>query len=807
MLKNPSPMKPPVDKEKPGSQPGLTLLMSVRGIGLKSKWLNAQAALVLAFVLQAGMAGAQNLVSNPGFETGNTNGWFPFGAPTLTVETIAVHSGTYACLVTNRTATWNGIAQSFVGALQSGQPYGVSAWLRLVSGTNQTMQLTVQKTDGSGTSYALVASGSVGTNGWTQLSGQYTYNPSGSVTALNLYAEVPSSSNAAYYIDDVNLSVVTNPPINGVSSVDWNNLHQRIDGFGASSAYNGSWTTNQADILFSTNLNVVYSDNSNNKYTNNGIGLSLLRNHIVPANDTAPSSTPTTVETSIMRWAQDRGARVWSTPWSPAVGFKTTNDIYDSLPITNAINGGSFCGGDATNQAYASQLANYVANMKTAYGINLYALSIQNEPDASVNTYDACQWTNTFIHDFVTNLYNALAAKGVGSTKIILPESQNWQDYHDLAGPAMGDANVAADVSIIADHNYDGANGPASLVKNSYGKALWETEVSQLNGETSDIANGVYYAQRLFLFMTLAQANAWHYWWIVPYGSETGLMSQNAGPTKRMFTIGNYSRFVRPNFYRVDATSSQPSALISAYRATNSATFAIVVVNTNAATDVIQTFNLTNFTAASVTPWLTSARLSLAPQTPVNLTNFSFTYDLPAMSVVTFVGQGNTPPVIGPVPNHTVNVGVTLLVTNAANDSDLPAQTLTFSSANAFPANATVSSNGLFSWRPLVNQANTSNLIQIRVTDSGSPPLSATNRFSVVVNAVTNPVIGPISLSPAGITMIVNGPQGPDYTLLTSTNLVSWQASFVTNSPPVPFTLTSTNSADPTRFYRFQIGP
>ena len=116
-------------------------------------------------------------------------------------------------------------------------------------------------------------------------------------------------------------------------------------------------------------------------------------------------------------------------------------------------------------------------------------------------------------------------------------------------------------------------------------------------------------------------------------------MSQNAGPTKRMFTIGNYSRFVRPNFYRIDATSSQPSALISAYKDTNSAAFAIVVVNTNAATDVIQTFNLANFTAASVTPWITSATLSLAPQTPVNVTNSSFTYDVPAMSVVTFVGQ------------------------------------------------------------------------------------------------------------------------------------------------------------------------
>ena len=121
----------------------------------------------------------------------------------------------------------------------------------------------------------------------------------------------------------------------------------------------------------------------------------------------------------------------------------------------------------------------------------------------------------------------------------------------------MTDPNVAADVSIIADHNYDGATGPASLIKNIYGKALWETEVSQLSGETSDIANGVYYAQRIFLFMTVAQANAWHYWWIVPYASDTGLMRPKCRPTKRMFAVGNYSRFVRPNNYRVDATSSQ----------------------------------------------------------------------------------------------------------------------------------------------------------------------------------------------------------------------------------------------------------
>ncbi|HEV2437051.1 MAG TPA: hypothetical protein VG077_13730 [Verrucomicrobiae bacterium] len=458
---------------------------------------------------------------------------------------------------------------------------------------------------------------------------------------LHIYGPTMSGT-SKFWVD--NIKFVGGSPVTTNCVVDWNNVHQSIDGFGASSAWDGSWTTNQADILFSTNLDVVYSDNLGDKYTNNGVGLSLLRNHIVPANSTSANATPTTGETQIMQWAQARGARVWSSPWTPPAGFKRTNDIYDSGTATgNGINGGSFRGGNATNLAYASQLANYVAAMKNTYGVNLYAISIQNEPDAAVTTYEACQWTNTFIHDFVTNLYNALLAKGVGSTRIILPESQNWQDYQNLAGPAMSDPNVAQDVGIIADHNYDGANGPANLAKNSYGKSLWETEVSQLGGETSDIANGVYYAERIFLFLTVAQANAWHYWWIVPYGSNTGLMDTNAAPTKRLFAVGNYSRFVRPGYYRIDVANNNPLTSISAYKDTNSGNFAIVAVNPGP-TVVTQIFNLSNFTASSITPWITSSNFSLANQSSLTVTNASFTYVLPGMSVVTFVGQNYVAP-------------------------------------------------------------------------------------------------------------------------------------------------------------------
>ncbi|MGD0656406.1 MAG: hypothetical protein ABSA16_18895, partial [Thermoguttaceae bacterium] len=101
------------------------------------------------------------------------------------------------------------------------------------------------------------------------------------------------------------------------STVDWNTVYQRIDGFGASSAWQSTWTTTWADMFFSTNNGTAVSKNGTN-FSFTGIGLSLLRNRIVPAATDASVDVPSTVEFDIMQMAQARGARVWSSPWTPA---------------------------------------------------------------------------------------------------------------------------------------------------------------------------------------------------------------------------------------------------------------------------------------------------------------------------------------------------------------------------------------------------------------------------------------------------------------------------------------------------------
>jgi glucuronoarabinoxylan endo-1,4-beta-xylanase len=564
---------------------------------------------------------------------------------------------------------------------------------------------------------------------WYRDGGSTDLYPGGAAYRQNSLINGSKTTDFSLAVTLINTSA---PPTIYDCVVDWTNLHQRIDGFGASSAWRSTWTPTEADMFFSTNNGTGVSLDGKTNYPFTGVGLSMLRTRIAPGG--------TTVESNLMQMAQARGALVWSAPWSPQASFKDNNNV----------NGGNFV--SANNQAYANQLAGYVVNMKTTYGVNIYALSVQNEPDVSAG-YESCLWTGQQIHDFIPFLANALSASNVASTKIVAAEDEHWQTNYYAT--ALMDPAVATNVSIIACHNYDGSppnNIPGALPTYSNpSAACWETEVSKLSGNGAfdpGISDAMYWAGRIHLFMTGAQVNAWHYWWLISNNPDNeGLTDTNCIPAKRMYVLGQYSRFVRPGNYRVDLANYNAYAVIaSAYKDPIAGNFAIVVANTNA-TDTNQSFYFTNFTAATITPWITSSNLSLAAQPSVTVSNSAFSYVIPAMSIVTFVGtaltHGAAAPILTPIPDQTVNSGITLLVTNYAIDPSVPPLSLTFALLNG-PTNASLTqlnpTNAVFSWTPLQSQAGTTNLITVQVTDNGSPSQSATNNFNVIVN----PVVGVI---------------------------------------------------------------
>lgn len=175
--------------------------------------------------------------------------------------------------------------------------------------------------------------------------------------------------------------------------------------------------------------------------------------------------------------------------------------------------------------------------------------------------------------------------------------------------------------------------------------------------------------------------------------------------------------------------------------------------------------------------------------------------------VLEFVNAVNTAPDLAAIEDRTLGVGEILNLTNSVTDTDVPAQTMTFSLLSA-PANAVLNaSSGVLTWRPLVMQANTTNPFSIRVEDSGIPSLSATQSFVVTVNPLAQPQLTPVTLSGDQLVLQVAGAVGPDYQVQVSSNLVDWSAVVTTNSPAMPFIWTNSTTGLPMNFFRILVGP
>ena len=215
-------------------------------------------------------------------------------------------------------------------------------------------------------------------------------------------------------------------------------------------------------------------------------------------------------------------------------------------------------------------------------------------------------------------------------------------------------------------------------------------------------------------------------------------------------------------------------------------------------------FGLTNFINPNPTP------LYGVSTNAVSGLGNTFSVTVPAYTIVDLLIPmvSNTPPVLAPISNQTIGVGQTLAFTASATDTDQPPQTLTFSLLSG-PTNATLGAlSGAFSWRPWVTQADSTNLFTLSVADNGMPSMSATQSFSVTVNPLTIPTLSSFAIT-GGLPMLqVNGDSGPDYEVLTSTDLVNWASLFIANSPTMPLQWSDTNTATlPAQFYRVKVGP
>jgi len=160
------------------------------------------------------------------------------------------------------------------------------------------------------------------------------------------------------------------------SIIDWNEVHQRIDGFGGGVVF---LNPGSLDPVTSANMDTLFDTNNANQ-----LGLTLLRVRIDPTTNWSNAL-------SDGRKAVARGAGVLATPWTPPAGMKdNTNVIGGSLRPTQYTN-------------YANYLNRFAAYM-SSNGAPLKAISIQNEPVFVPTTYEGCGWTATQLQTFCHNV-------------------------------------------------------------------------------------------------------------------------------------------------------------------------------------------------------------------------------------------------------------------------------------------------------------------------------------------------------------------------------------------------------------------
>jgi glucuronoarabinoxylan endo-1,4-beta-xylanase len=407
-------------------------------------------------------------------------------------------------------------------------------------------------------------------------------------------------------------------------AINWGTQLQKIDGFGAASA--GNVTT-----LSSSLMDFFYTNTGSN------IGLDWIRLQIypdaagcatdqgMPSDCVTVSSGPTVTvfDLANARAAVARGAKVIATEWSPPGSMKSTGVFYGP---------GNFLGNPTNYSTLASIQAQFVL-LLAGYGVPVDVISPQNEPDISTS-YQSCVWTAQQFHDYIPYLSSALATVG-SKTQIAIPEMSGW-NFSD-ATTTFNDATVAGLVGIIAAHDYSGTAGPTGL-SNVISQHVWQTEVSDQNRYDGSMTSALRYATGIHHNLTAGSVNAWFYWLLsgVEDYTDNEALTDSTGNhiATRAYAIGNWSKFVRPGWYRVDVTNGT-SLLVSAFRNANGSQGAIVVVNNSSFPATRQSFAVGTI-SATVVPWITSSTRNLKQQGQITVTSGSFSYTIPGASVVTF---------------------------------------------------------------------------------------------------------------------------------------------------------------------------
>ena len=410
-------------------------------------------------------------------------------------------------------------------------------------------------------------------------------------------------------------STPTTPPSTTITSsnaaVDFGSKHQVIRGFGGSTAWMGAIGQTKINALFGTGAGQI--------------GLSILRARIDPGGSSSSNWWQELTNALNARTANPN-AIVIATPWTPPAAMKDNNNIIGGHLLA------------ANYGAYATYLQSF-ASYFSANGAPLYAISIQNEPDANVN-YESCSWNGATMDAWVASLTAGGATNPI-TTRLMMPESESF--IASLSDSTLNDASAVNNVAIVAGHLYGTSPSYYANAVNK-GKEVWETEhYLSPSGSQPTISDALAAASEIHASLVTGQYNAYLWWWLIDWNpgsgnTNYGLIDTNSNLNYFGYALAQFAHFIQPGYVRTEVAPASPTSgvYISSYLNSSPAHFVIVAINSNTS-PVSQPFTVANGAVTSLVPYQTTSSGGMAQQPAVTVTGGQFSYTLPAQSIVTFV--------------------------------------------------------------------------------------------------------------------------------------------------------------------------
>ncbi|MFZ5970271.1 MAG: T9SS type A sorting domain-containing protein [Bacteroidota bacterium] len=300
--------------------------------------------------------------------------------------------------------------------------------------------------------------------------------------------------------------------------------------------------------------------------------------------------------------------RLLATAWTPPEWMKLMNpseripkECYNcnNCPVGDPRR--KVCGGRLDPSLYhefAEFLVAFVKILKQEAGVNLYGISIQNEPYFA-NPFESAVLLPDEYRQLLRVVGTRFVQEGLG-THIFGPEHMaewSWGVQQDYVQYSLDDEQTRKFLDFYAVHGYvDGvapdfgsAQGWSQLRTNitqQYRKPLWMTETS---GYAPTASGALDLARSIYLALRFGEVSAWVYWSASGEPGSTFALTANGTPTVLYQVSKQFYRHVRPGAQQIGVTSSDGALLPVAFIHQGTGTMTLVVINQS---DQAQSFAL-----------------------------------------------------------------------------------------------------------------------------------------------------------------------------------------------------------------------